>query len=39
MGEVDTDPALMAQEIKLRQVEMCYVETDEQRQEQQRGPT
>lgn len=39
MGEADTDPALVGQDIKLRQVEMSYVGTDEQRQEQQRGPT
>lgn len=38
MGKVNTDSALMGQEIKPLQVEIRYVGTNEQRQEQQRGP-
>lgn len=38
MGKVNTGSALMGQEIKLLHVEMCYVGTNEQRQEQHRGP-
>lgn len=38
MGKVDTDSAPVGQEIKLLQAEMCYVGTNEQRQEQLRGP-